>query len=99
MKNSAQNAFTLADKLHTFYNSGPGHSENINTCLLEHLGPQKYKKLCENIKNVQLTISSPQFFSEKFIDNPVSMPHIVNDETVKDQWTLSSLLKVVKELL
>lgn len=95
----AQQAFELADQLQHFYHSGPGYSEGINTALLNSLGKEKYKQFCQTMAKLKGKVSDPKHFSEAFMDNPVQTECIVDDETIRSQWPLSTIMNAVKKLI
>jgi hypothetical protein len=98
--NEFQNGLVLADKIHLFYNIGPGHSEGINTALVEHLGVALYKQFCEKMKlaPIKKDVTEPQYFSEAFLKNTVSIEDIVSDQKIREQWHISILITTLKEL-
>ncbi|MBP6912823.1 MAG: hypothetical protein KBB86_02730 [Candidatus Pacebacteria bacterium] len=90
----ASEAFNLARKIEFHYHRKLRHSTSINQDIAQALGPDLYRKFCEEVKNLRSSNTTPALkrdFSQKFIDSPVDEGDCMNDLYVYENYSFDNL--------
>ncbi len=101
-KFSAAEAFKLAGQIGFHYHRKSIHSDAINEVLAKSLGPDLYKKFCEEIRNSESRIQNlavRKHFKKEFLNSPVKEEDCMNDMEVYNCFSLNSLMETLAKVV